>query len=71
MGIWLPLGKSILFSTADIIPDYNNKTLSVRLYSLATPRDNLALEKICSLLNDTETVFPGSDLTLVFKITTL
>lgn len=71
MGIWLPLGKSILFSTADIIPDYNNKTLSVRLYSLATPRDNLALEKICSLLNDTETVFPGSDLTLVFKMTTL
>ncbi len=71
MGIWLPLGKSILFSTADIIPDYNNKTLSVRLYSLATPRDNHALEKICSLLNDTETVFPGSDLTLVFKMTTL
>ena len=71
MGIWLPLGKSILFSTADIIPDYNNKTLSVRLYSLATPRDNLALEKICSLLNDTETVSPGSDLTLVFKMTTL
>lgn len=64
------LVKSILFSMADIIPDYEKNTLSVKLYSLATPRDNLALEKICNLLNDTETVFPGTNLKLIFKMTT-
>ena len=62
--------KSVLFSKADIMPDYKNNTLSVKLYSLATPRDNLALEKICHLLNDTDTVFPGSDLKMVFNIAT-
>nr|NQU91432.1 hypothetical protein [Bacteroidota bacterium] len=64
------LVKSILFSMADIIPDYEKNTLSVKLYSLATPRDNLALEKICILLNDTETVFPGTNLKLIFKMAT-
>jgi hypothetical protein len=64
------LVKSILFSKADIMPDYKKNTLTIILYSLATPRDNLAMEKICGLLNDTETVFPGSDLTLVFKVAT-
>ena len=62
--------KSVLFSKADIMPDYKNNTLSVKLYSLATPRDNIALEKICHLLNDTDTVFPGSDLKMVFNIAT-
>jgi hypothetical protein len=64
------LVKSILFSMADIIPDYEKNTLSVKLYSLATPRDNLALEKICLLLNDTETVFPSTNLKLIFKMAT-
>jgi hypothetical protein len=64
------LVKSILFSIGDIMPDYKKNTLTIMLYSLATPRDNLAMGKICGLLNDTETVFPGSDLKLVFKMAT-
>jgi hypothetical protein len=64
------LVKSILLSKADIMPDYKKNTLTIIMYSLATPRDNLAMEKICSLLNDTETVFPGSNLTLAFKMAT-
>jgi len=63
------LVKSILFSMADIIPDYQKKTLSVKLWSLAAPRDNLTLEKICALLNETETVFPGTELRIVLKMT--
>jgi hypothetical protein len=64
------LVKSILFSEADIIPDYENKTFSIKLYGLATPRDNIALQKICQLLNDTETIFPNTDLKMVFKMAT-
>ena len=65
------LVKSILFSKADIIPDYQNNTLTVKLYSLATPRDNLALENVCQFLNDTETIYPSTNLRLVYKMATL
>ena len=64
------LVKSILLSKADIMPNYKKNTLTIILYSLATPRDNLAMEKMCCILNDTETVFPGSDLKLVFEMAT-
>ena len=60
----------LLFLKAVQKHDYKKNTLTIILYSLATPRDNLAMEKICGLLNDTETVFPGSNLTLAFKMAT-
>ncbi|HNV62874.1 MAG TPA: hypothetical protein PKN54_07980 [Candidatus Cloacimonas acidaminovorans] len=41
-----------------MIPDEVNKILTVKLYSLATKKDKLAVQKICELLNDTETIFP-------------
>jgi hypothetical protein len=65
------LVKSVLFSKADIIPDYHENTLCIYLYSLATPRDNLAIEKICQLLNDTETIYPGTNLKLIYKMATI
>lgn len=64
------LVKSVLFSKADIIPDYQGNTLNINLYSLATPRDNLALENICQLLNNTETIYPGTNLRLIYKMAT-
>jgi len=64
------LTKSLINAKVNIIPDQQNKMLTVELFSLATPRDNLAAEKICQLLNDTETIFPGTDLRLFYKIAT-
>ena len=64
------LVKSITFSKADLEPDYLNNTLTVTLYSLATPRDNNAVKNICELLNNTETVFPGTNLMLIYKSAT-
>jgi hypothetical protein len=54
----------------DIIPDYQNNIITVNLYSMSTPRENQALKEVCHLLNDTETLFPGTGLRLIFKITT-
>ena len=65
------LVKSIIFAKADIIPDLQNKTLTVILYSLATNRDNEAVMQICGLLNETETIFPGTDLRLIYKTATI
>ena len=61
------LVKSIIFTKTDLYPDYQKSTLMVRLNSLATPRDNMAIGEICQMLNDYEAVFPGTKLKLVYK----
>jgi hypothetical protein len=61
------LVKQIIESNADIIPDYQKNTLTVVLYSLSAPRYNNAVKTLNILLNQTETVFPGSNLTMIFK----
>lgn len=63
------LVKQIIQNNADIIPDYENKTLTVILHSLSAPRFNNAAVKLAAILNQTETIFPGTDLTLIFKTT--
>jgi hypothetical protein len=59
--------KQIIQSNADLIPDYREQTLTVKLYSLAAKRYNHAVENIVQLLNDSETIFPGTSLRLIFK----
>lgn len=59
--------NEIFTNEADIIPDYQNKTLTIKLHSLSTPRANDAVKKICQLLNETETIYPYSELRLVYK----
>jgi hypothetical protein len=63
--------KSLIKRKGDLIPDYDNKTLTVSLYSMSTARENKVVEEICQLLNDTESVFPGTELKLTFKIATI
>ena len=65
------LVKSIIFAKADLYPNYQTNTLTVRLNSLATPRDNLAVREICQTINDYEAIFPGTNLKLVYKTETL
>jgi hypothetical protein len=64
------LVKSIINSHADIIPDYNNNQLKVKIYSQANPRMNSAIEKLVTILNETETKYPGTNLVLNYKIAT-
>jgi hypothetical protein len=59
--------KEIFTSEADMIPDYHNQTLTIRLHSLSTPRANQAVKDLCSFLNQTETLFPLTNLRLVYK----
>jgi len=59
--------KEIFTSDADMIPDYNNKTLTIVLHSLSTPRANVAAKKLCDFLNATKTTYPYSDMRLIYK----
>jgi len=52
---------------ADLLPDYEQKTLTVRLHSMATPRDNQVLADLCLVLNDLGVCYPGTRLRLVLQ----
>lgn len=64
------LVKSVINSHADIIPDYKNDKLVVKIYSQSNPRMNNTIKNICGLLNDTKTKYPGTNLTMEYKIAT-
>jgi transposase len=54
---------------ADLLPDYAQGTLVVRLHSMSTPRGNHVLATLCGVLNDLATCYPGTDLRLVLEAT--
>jgi hypothetical protein len=58
-----------LFRTeVDLIPDQQNKTLSVRLHPMTTQAHDEVIRHLCEELTATETVFPGTDLRLIYEI---
>jgi Transposase protein len=61
------LVREMLLSSADIVPQAQEHRLLVRLHSLANPRHNNALAKLCATLNALEIRYPGTDLTLVYE----
>ena len=61
--------KQIIHTSADLTPDYENKTLTVTLHSLSAERFNNAADELAKFLNQTETIFPGTDLKMIFEIT--
>lgn len=60
--------QQIIDSPADMNPDHQQKILTITLYSLSANRYNTALAELIKLINQTETIFPGTDLTLFFKM---
>jgi hypothetical protein len=60
--------RQIFETEADLIPDTTIKTLTVQIHHLTQAAHDQVLEKLCAALNETQTVFPGTDLTLIFKI---
>jgi len=59
--------REILLTSADILPQPEDHRLLVRLHSLANPRSNEALAKLCEMLNALEIHYPGTDLQLVYQ----
>ena len=61
------LARQIFQTEANLRPDSAAGTLSVEIHGLSTPRDDAALEHLCAELNETETIYPGTDLRLIFR----
>lgn len=62
------LVRQIFEIAADLIPDYRANTLTVRLHHFTQAAHDEAIEKLLVELNDTRTIFPGTRLTIIYKI---
>ena len=60
--------RSIFNENADIIPDHNEGLLTVRLHQPSNRKNAELILNLCDQLNATETVFPGTNLKLVYEL---
>jgi len=60
--------RQIFHNEVDLVPDSKTYTLTVRLHHLTQAAHDQAIEQLCATLNQTQTVFPGTNLTLTLKI---
>ena len=60
--------QSLYASEADLIPDPAAGTLTVRIHYPANALLGRAVEKLCAELTATQTVFPTTDLRLVYRL---
>jgi len=63
--------KQIIASNAYLNPDYKNNTLTIKLHSLSAQRFNAAAWELTKILNETETLFPGTNLKMIFEISAI
>jgi transposase len=59
---------SVYRTEADLLPNPEAGTLTVRLHHLPTVRTDTIIQKLCEELNDTKTIFPRTNLRLIFKV---
>jgi hypothetical protein len=62
------LVRQVFESAVDLRPDQANKTLTVRLHRSATLVHDQTLQNLCEELTETETVYPGTDLKLIYEL---
>jgi len=60
--------RQIYRTEVDLVPDLEAKTLTVRLHHLTQAAHDTAVRYLCEELTATETIFPGTDLRLVYKL---
>ena len=60
--------RAIYNAEGDILPDQEAGTLTIRLHPLANHMSSESIRYLCEELNSTETVFPGTNLRLVYEL---
>ncbi len=62
------LMRSLYRTEADLLPDENAGTLTVRVHHQANRSADEVIRHLCTELNQTETVFPGTNLRLIYEL---
>lgn len=60
--------RTLFACEADILPDHEKKILRVRFIGLGSDSCESHLENLVDELNSTNTIFPGTDLTMVYEL---
>src|SRR5271169_6160557 len=60
--------RAVYTTEVDINPDMQAKTLTIRLHPPANNSSDQAVRHLCDELNCTETVFPGTELRLIYEL---
>jgi hypothetical protein len=63
--------RAIYANEVDLFPEPDNSILRVRLHRLANRSSDNAAAHLCKELNETETIFPGTHLRLVYELVSL
>jgi len=58
---------SIHQSEADLIPDHGQQTLTIRLHHQANHCNDKAIQNLCNELNETKTIFPGTQFQMIYE----
>ena len=59
--------RRLFVTPANLRPDRLAKTLTVELHRLGSPLQDAAVAHLCQLLTDSETLFPTTNLRLIFR----
>jgi hypothetical protein len=59
--------RRLFITPANLRPDPVAQTLTVELYRLGSPLQDAAVAHLCQLLTDSETLFPTTNLRLIFR----
>ena len=59
--------KGLFELPADILPDEQAKTLTIKFHAMANPRSNRALEELCEIMNAEKCHFPQTPLQMIFR----
>ncbi|TVL98859.1 MAG: hypothetical protein CV080_08790, partial [Candidatus Kuenenia stuttgartiensis] len=49
-------------------PDEKNGVLRITIHNMTNPRNNRYVQQLCDVLNSSETLFPGTNLRLVYNL---
>ena len=60
--------RQVFKTEVDIKPDNENKILEISLHNLTNESSDKIIRKLCQEINNTETIFPGTNLRLVTKL---
>ncbi len=60
--------RAIYSTEVDLVPDPQAKTLTIRLHPLANSSSDHAVRHLCAEINATETLFPGTNLRLIYEL---
>ena len=62
------LVRQVFQSAVDLRPDVPNQTLTLQLHRLSTAAHDEALSHLCQELTSTETVYPGTNLKMIYEV---